>query len=342
MKKLLIAFMVFTTTFIHAIESEITVLGLYLHDADIGTAAALLDNVRRFWPTAGGVPVKLLNAGIPVFLPVVSTGSYWDRFDALDDTVVLYRGTADVVIVFTGGDYSGNCGIAPQYNWTDFGFPKLGFLPNSQGIDTAGNEHSYIALVGTTGQCDQLNFTDDMAAHEFGHLFGAGHMQTAATMNAYLFFDSHSTYAGGSTIMVPHTLPYTRQNQYSNNATGVARNRNTLNITAKSVANYRTDDCSLSAPTDVKEVYTGCWGVWSQYYVYWKDSCPGKTSFFEWWGAQPVYMPYSYLGSGISTASYFYVNGAAGKVKVKACDSGANCSSKSESNAYLIDICQDW
>lgn len=337
MKKLLISLIIFITSVTHAaVETEITVLGLYLSDADTVKARTYFDKIQEYWPMAGGITIKLKNAGIPQLLVSSTAGDYFARIVAA--TTAIHnsgvRDGADVVMVFTGADYNNVCGLALQWNWTFLGGSKPGFLP-IQGIDTAGKDDGYVGLVGTKGGCT----SDDLGAHEFGHLFGAGHMdQVGSTF--WLYGTSHATINGGTTSSIMqgnYLLPYPRANTFSNNATGPANNLHTLGVTAKSVANYRTS-CSLSVPTNVYGTRMGCYGSYTEFSISWSDSCPGESVYYQLYKEQPVGSGYVFGASTLPPIITAYVRGVPANAAAKAC-SVSSCSALSSSEALLIPDC---
>lgn len=87
---------------------------------------------------------------------------------------------ADVVIAFVDS-LQGLCGFAPQENWSG---PGKDFIEgaNTPGLDLRGADDDgfgpgyYVALVANDGVCSFAG-NSDTAAHELGHLFGAGHYE---------------------------------------------------------------------------------------------------------------------------------------------------------------------
>lgn len=243
-----------------AIDTEITVLAVTTGGADVNTVVTQMDYLAEHWPSSNGVPVFLVNGGVPVTLTsTVFTGSALTQLASItqhpnwDGLRTTYG--ADIMLVFTGS-ISGSCGQAIQYNWTSSLDPIPGiFSQNPQGLDLNGRDDSYYALVSTNGICPVLT-----AAHEFGHLFGGGHTREF-NFDEYLFDDSHafaivieitgppsepSEFFGIKSILAEYGNPPACKSQgpisceYSNvfsSSSGDADNQGTFSVTALSVAN---------------------------------------------------------------------------------------------------------
>lgn len=175
---------------------------------------------------------------------------------------------ADVVIAFVDTLGVGNCGYAPQLNW---GPPENEYIPDplTDNLDlrardddfVGGNIGYYVALVAANSPCDNwLNI--DVAAHEFGHLFGAGHHDGQAGLQPGLYpnskalvFDFFMPYLGTRryrTVMGRYNDPICAQPQNPNGQCTPTRrfsdnyyddlsriNTNALDTTGVAVANYR-------------------------------------------------------------------------------------------------------
>lgn len=172
---------------------------------------------------------------------------------------------ADVVIAFTRSISSDGgvtiCGAAPQDNWIKSPASPPGapsFNPTN-GLDLRGRDKFFVALVavgpGCEGTRNQYN-----AAHEFGHLFGAGHYDPVGGTTPWLL--SNSRAYGYTTIprrkkfgwvtAVGETFPSVcnttstcnRLRRYSNfdplYGSSSRRNAEAIRMTARSVANYMT------------------------------------------------------------------------------------------------------
>ena len=193
------------------------------------------------------------------------------KVDPSDPDSVSWRTyfSADVVIGFTNL-VVGFCGYAPQPYWIG---PSPQFIPDPDpvnvGMDLRGAKNvdgliGYIALVSLDDlyyPCDEFDWT---AAHEVGHLLGAGHYDNAPAGESWLYSDSR---ADVNVVTIPgifgHDVVHVmmtgvgnslstvcnqatsggcfRVTEYSSAAYYGDPNRNNLraiNKTAQSVANY--------------------------------------------------------------------------------------------------------
>ena len=250
-------------------ETEITILAVSTGGADITDARTKMQYLKDTWDGYSGTSIKLINGGYPITLTTTTyTGSYNSQLSSAKNHPEWenYRNSwaADVVIIFTGRlSNAGACGAAVQYHWND----SITTAPNVfddardgtiDGLDTYGKDDSYYAIVAT-GSHNNCSTFDHIAAHEFGHLLGAGHTLFASDRGDYLFTDSHADYYeefysdpfvgsftfGYYTIVAerdpsdcfeaPRNIPCFVNHEYSN-ISGDKNNERALNKTAKSVA----------------------------------------------------------------------------------------------------------
>ncbi|MDH5321125.1 MAG: zinc-dependent metalloprotease [Gammaproteobacteria bacterium] len=193
-------------------ESTIRILSLATATANVADGQKESFQVVNTW-NKSGIPAGPLGSttissiwlGIPLPLADMSgTGDLQSQFAEAYASVALaemrnFYG-ADVVIVYTGNfgtnpNGSASCGGASAGNWA--GNPPVGFTdPDQDGLDLSGSEDAFIAIVGTTGPCK--SYTDFYsAAHEFGHLLGAGHYDpridsSGAPNGMWLYSDSRA------------------------------------------------------------------------------------------------------------------------------------------------------
>jgi len=129
-------------------------------------------------------------------------------------------------------------------------------IPN---LDLRGSESGHLAYIAVAGACDADK--DITATHEFGHIFGGGHvLNTVAGNDTWLMPSSHAfgnsivtpagTFCSFSAMASPNdiskvcpasVLPPGQSNSYSvsNPIQPNADNQGTINFTRRSVANYR-------------------------------------------------------------------------------------------------------
>lgn len=228
---------------------------------DMGEHLEQTWSTTNFQGAAGGVSVEVMSPSSPVIYPGSFSGDPDDRRDQLkayveqphpsspSHTIRAYWG-ADLVIGLTH-NLPSLWGYAPMDNWVKRGFfpDEPEFVPNCvQGcLDLRGADEWYLAIV-------QANAGEYIAAHEFGHLFGAGHLDTTDT---WLTEESHAisfTYYGYSknvsavaesnnSFCSRDTVPCNYMPFFSgpgNIGGGTRNNAATLDITATSVANYIT------------------------------------------------------------------------------------------------------
>lgn len=139
-------------------------------------------------------------------------------------------------------------------------------------MDLRGQATEYIAIVATGRVCDTAVFT---AAHEFGHLLGGGHYD--APTHLWLlpnsrawgkkFYSNHiNGWIGSVTALGQLGTSWctgvkmcNRLRKYSDPAFGTSSNRNseTINLTARSVANYVQGAGSGGSGTEPKQCADG-------------------------------------------------------------------------------------
>ncbi len=353
MRKLILVIVYFLSVSVYALETEITVLGVTLPGANINQANTYLNSLISYWPTSTGTTVKLANGGVTIPIASTPSGSADVQLSAAKTAEQnlglrnLYQ--ADVILFFTTIVPAPipnriACGYAPQYNWTAAGAKK--FVPDANGIDRAGSELWYAGLIATTETA--CNPYPETAAHEFGHLFAAGHLKPPA--NIYLFPDSHAmhisigypVYANYRTIMAGGPQGATLTGNFSS-VSGAWDNLNTLNTTALSVANYRTGsssggggggggggECTLQAPTVIAgSLVNQCLPqLNTEHSVTWLDACPSASTKYEVWYSQPDGADDVKGWETTSASTPVFVIGADSRIRIKSCNN-VQCSSLS-------------
>ena len=113
---------------------------------------------------------------------------------------------ADVIMLFVD-EFGLPCGKAPQDNWLG---PTATYEEGPDGLDLRGRginvtDGFYVAAVASEGLCAMSKYSDT-AAHEFGHLFGAGHDSAGAQTG--LLPNSRPTY---DLLFIPFAGTLTRR-----------------------------------------------------------------------------------------------------------------------------------
>jgi hypothetical protein len=209
----------------------------------------------------------------------------------------------------------------------------------------AGSENSYAAIVATT-DADCVAH-DEVAIHEFGHLFGAGHVDNPS---GYLFFDSHA-YHFVSAIppivfnirsIMSTPIPGSFNTMVFSQTTG-QDNMRTLNTTAQSVSNYRAPpppSCSIAVPDEFFGLLTGVCNPspWTSHSLSWDDGCPEESTSYVVWGEQPIGYGYFPRWTTVLQSTPIYVAGANANIKVQACNS-SECSPVSSETYHASSNC---
>lgn len=308
-------------------------------------------------PGLGGLSITLVNGGVPYVLSSALTGSTKElkRISARNSTslnTLRNNHDADLVVVYTD-DLFGSCGyagITAVHNWSGAGAAVVG------NPDLRQAEDYFVALVSETCTWNRV------AAHEVGHLFGAGHQRAAGAGTRGLFTDSRgdfnepdpvATYTGDWTVMINSSMPLgchpawcTEIQSFSHpgTSTNTPFNANFDNYLAvlatfSSVAAFREPPtCGITPPIFVTgSIQDICWGNegWTKHKMLWLDTCPSATDFYKTYAQQPPGDPSGY-DDFVDTVfapiqqSIFFVIGANANMKVKACE-GGNCSALSSS-----------
>jgi hypothetical protein len=369
----------------NATDNSIRILAVTTSDASSGEISSQLNHLVSAWNDSDShlttsVAIELVNGGSTSALlggPLVGVTNDGLKDNALLPTrnLVTLRNdnSADIVILFTKEMIGPFCGEAWVGNWIQSGVPhEAKWIPDPvTGLDLNGSEDSWLAIVAT--EPSECHF-DDVVAHEFGHLLGAGHHKTSLlvpydTTGLYLLWDSHAwaeqplpsrfgvprrpekTIMSSADASIQLCVDWDNGSckrvgyfsSYQGMGNSAAENSITLDKTALSVANYRTSTpCGLSKPTNVVGgVISECWGTlgYSRYWLGWTDSCPDETLYYEVHKSFTSGVgPYQYGWDSWVVPTSFFTN-TNGWLKVKACDS-SGCSGLSESYLYAPYLCE--
>lgn len=83
MKKFILSILSFLFTFnVHAIETEIRVVGVHLPGANTTLASNYLSSLDDFWPSSTGITINVENNGNTVLLQSVTSGSAQSQLTA--------------------------------------------------------------------------------------------------------------------------------------------------------------------------------------------------------------------------------------------------------------------
>lgn len=344
-----------------ALDSEITVLALTTAGA---TADLVEDNIvylQQNWPTANGVTVTFANGGNPVpltsgFLVGTASQQLQQAISFSNWSALREQYAADIVLVFTGSFTDNSCGGAPQPYWIG---SSASFVPNpnDNNLDRRGKDDAFRAIIATNASVYCVaNILPTLSAHEFGHLLGGGHTQASggqylfsyshafATVSQYQgqFFGFKSILAEGSpTTCTAAGVTCSTIAVYS--STGNTNNFGTFELTAASVANYRTSTggsgCALQAPTNiVGNLISACSPYpWNQHFVSWQHQCPAQVNLFWVWYSQPDGSPVELGWSTVLPSTPVFVTGANSRVRIQGCGS-SGCSPLS-TGSYFASAC---
>lgn len=358
MRSILIWLLVLCSPAAHAQETTIRVLGAYVPTPGVSSSdiTAQLRNIVTAWndsgmPTAAATTIQLLNAGAAVSVAYPNMPSsiketlnkaylapQWSTMAGLRNTW-----KADVIILFRGPD-APVCGAAKTF------FSTGQFVATFNGMDLTSQNSGFIAVVDPG--CYPAT-----AAHEFGHLLGAGHAVTQGRLyddsrahiralwtTCYSTPDDCWTWHWGTAMAddtdVQNGHIETHAVQYSRNIPGYGdaghKNVGALAKTARSVANYYQyppEATVLRAPINVFGTSLGC----GWYRITWQNDPATNVpvDHYEVWYAQPVTNPYQYGWTVVAPFTEALVSGTSARAKAKAC-SGFSCSAMSISSFTAI------
>lgn len=296
-------------------------------------------------PGASATTVTLLNGAValPVSypgLPPTVDGTAAQAYSVQAIRSLRAAWQADVVVLFT--DHS-PCGA------TRTGFLNGNFQPDAQGLDLRDRHENYVNVV--VSACPSW-----VAAHEFGHLGGGGHVSTGPSLysdsRAYIIavevnpqfplnvivrgtaLADDADLGGGSGFMLNNELTYSR-NELGFGAPEM-NNRRALAMTARSLANYYeypSNPPVLYPPINLIGYNLGCVNaVETRHDLYWQDdpATTANVTSYEVWKSQPVGQPFVYGWTVYAPFSQSFVSGAVARARVNAC-SGTTCSALSSS-----------
>ncbi|WIO74075.1 hypothetical protein QP938_12330 [Porticoccaceae bacterium LTM1] len=260
---------------------------------------------------------------------------------------------ADVVLVFTGTPSPvGICGKAKQpLNWNLGAGGFLPLDPDIPGTDRRYKDTHFYGVIATSQLCINNQLT---AAHELGHILGAGHYSSSG-----LYSDSRGYHATSGifgenvyTVMTSvDDLPeetwrdYEQVKTFSHNNFAFHgdddhENHRAVGTTAFSVANYYTappepEPAVLVPPINLSGILLGHCDPppYTHHLILWEEGgSTAQYTHFEVWYSQPIgpYLVYGW-STGLSEFTQSYVYGADALVVIRVCDDQGNCSDFSES-----------
>ena len=333
-----------------SIDQQITILPLYTSNTSSSAEISKINDAMDYFKgvflnSSIIVPTNFLT---PSLANVILSGNVIQQYEQaeISQTVIDLRNNngADLVVVFTS-NVAGDCGIAPTQYWINSSIPTT-FIPNASGLDLRAKEDGYIALVDV--DCDV-----DVAAHELGHLFGAGHVTGSGGTHPYLFDDSHAdaqffnipppinilinyrtVVSDTDDECVNQTFFCTLQQNLSTRTDH--DNKKAVQTTALSVANYRQTPLILAAPTNIFGLLVGSCSPppYDHHRIFWSEGGSNVAiDHFEIFYSQPPTGSYIYGWSKTFTSTDAYVVGLDARVKIRACTT-ILCSALSNSS-YL-------
>ena len=173
----------------------LTILAMHETGATTSTAQMVaIPPVFANTPGLGGISITLVNGGASTPLSSTLSGATDEQkrqsatnHSQLREMRDYY--SADLVVVFTNSLSANTCGhsgLPSAHNWTGTGAALIG------NPDLRQSEVYFISLVTLAGDCSTWA---RLAAHEVGHLFGAGH-EEGAIVNPFhgLFTDSYADF----------------------------------------------------------------------------------------------------------------------------------------------------
>lgn len=313
----------------------------------------------------GQVSIVYGNLGQPIIAPYTINGTSNEsmRSNAVG-AVMSDRNShsADLVIVFVDQLFDGACGFAGlsiDHNWSG---PAAAMQPFS-GPDLRQKEDYFVALVSTEQHCRNINV---LAAHEVGHLFGAGHEEAAGPYFKGLHSNSYADFLkptsgqnnGTYTVMISklsqpecglNNVACTMIEEFSNATTlstpnvTTYRNVTAIQYTRQSVSLFReVPTCNLTPPVWVSgQLLNHCYGgsPVSEHRVTWGDVCTSASDRYEVWAQQPPtlgslgYDDYVALVYEPAQQQIIYVWGDSANIKVASCG-GASCTQLSTSTYH--------